>query len=166
MLGREFWQKFGLLPNIRDLKFSLTGDTGGSGLKLCSIKSVQSWDDLSAHHQQALQRSIARHFKAIEGVQLGRTHLIEHTIELKEGANPVQSRNYRVSPYVQREMDKEWREMLRLGVIRRSESEWNSPAFMIPKKDDTRRFVVNYQKLNAISKRPAYPIPNMTDIVR
>jgi hypothetical protein len=110
MLGREFWQKFGLLPNIRDLKFSLTGDTGGSGLKLCSIKSVQSWDDLSAHHQQALQRSIARHFKAIEGVQLGRTHLIEHTIELKEGANPVQSRNYRVSPYVQREMDKEWRD--------------------------------------------------------
>jgi hypothetical protein len=165
MLGREFWRKFGLLPNIRDLKFSLADDTDGSGPKLCSINSVQSWDDLSAHHQQALQRAISHYFKAIDGVELGRTSLIEHRIELKDGVKPVQSRNYRVSPYVQREMDKEWKEMLRLGVIRRSESEWNSPAFMIPKKDGTRRFVVNYQKLNAISKRPAYPIPNMTDIL-
>ncbi|KAH0816461.1 hypothetical protein GEV33_006330 [Tenebrio molitor] len=146
MLGREFWRKFGLLPNIRDL-------------------NVQSWDDLSAHHQQALQRAISHYFKATEGVELGRTSLIEHRIELKDGAKPVQFRNYRVSPYVQWEMDKEWKEMFRLGVIRRSESEWNSPPFMIPKKDGTRRFVVNYQKLNAISKRPAYPILNMTDIL-
>jgi hypothetical protein len=50
MLGREFWRKFGLLPNIRDLKFSLADDTDGSGPKLCSINRVQSWDDLSAHH--------------------------------------------------------------------------------------------------------------------
>jgi hypothetical protein len=100
MLGREFWRKFGLLPNIRDLKFSLADDTDGSGPKLCSINSVQSWDDLSAHHQQALQRAIVHYFKAIEEVERGCTSLIEHTIELKDRAEPVQSRNYRVSPYV------------------------------------------------------------------
>jgi hypothetical protein len=99
MLGHEFWRKFGLLPNIRDLKFSLADDTDGSGPKLCSINSVQSWDDLSAHHQQALQRAIVHYFKA--------RGLIEYRIELKDRAEPVQSRNYRVSPYVQREMDKE-----------------------------------------------------------
>jgi hypothetical protein len=55
--------------------------------------------------------------------------------------------------------------MLRLGVIRRSDSEWNNPAFMVPKPDGTRRFVVNYQQLNPVSKRPSYPLPNMTDIL-
>ncbi|KAK9694887.1 RNase H-like domain found in reverse transcriptase [Popillia japonica] len=45
--------------------------------------------------------------------------------------------------------------MLSLGVVERSNSVWSSPILLVPKKDKTYRFCVDYQ----ISERDAYPLP-------
>ena len=152
-----------MIPNLRNLKFSLADEAGTA--KSCTLGSVQGLRDLGQSHRFRLNEVVDDYFNATAGVELGCTNLMEHKIELKDNVQPIKCKNYRMSPYALLKIDKEWKQMLRLGVIRRNTSEWGSPALMVPKKDGSGRFVVNYQQLNAVSKRPAYPLPNMSDIL-
>lgn len=55
-------------------------------------------------------------------------------------------------------------EMERLGVIRKSTSAWSSPVVLIPKKDGSYRFCVDYHKLNGVTKKDVYPLRRIDDI--
>ena len=54
-------------------------------------------------------------------------------------------------------------EMLSEDIIVPSNSPWASPVVLIPKKDGTRRFCVDYRKLNAFTIRDASPIRRIDD---
>ena len=43
----------------------------------------------------------------------------------------------------------------------RSQSPFGAPLFFVPKKDGSQQMVIDYQKLNDITVRDAYPLPNM-----
>ncbi|CEL62351.1 Retrotransposable element Tf2 155 kDa protein type 1 OS=Schizosaccharomyces pombe (strain 972 / ATCC 24843) GN=Tf2-1 PE=4 SV=1 [Rhizoctonia solani AG-1 IB] len=61
---------------------------------------------------------------------------------------------------------KQWLEdELRAGKIRPSKSPISSPVMFVPKKDGTRRLVVDYQKLNSRSKKIVYPLPRPDDLM-
>jgi len=54
---------------------------------------------------------------------------------------------------------------LKLGRIRKSESEMAAPVFFIKKKDGSLRFVQDYRALNAVTIKNKYPIPLSLELV-
>ena len=59
--------------------------------------------------------------------------------------------------------------MLDKGIIRESQSPYNSPLWVVPKKDDASgkkkwRVVVDFRQLNQKTPHDAYPLPNIEEI--
>ena len=54
-------------------------------------------------------------------------------------------------------------EMAEQGVIRLSRSPSLSPVVLVPKKDHTMGFCVDYHKLNSITKMDSFPLPRIDD---
>ena len=54
--------------------------------------------------------------------------------------------------------------MLDAQVIEPSNSEWNSPIFLVKKKDGSMRPVVDYRLINAVTITEPFPMPNPQDI--
>ncbi|CEL59125.1 hypothetical protein RSOLAG1IB_12258 [Rhizoctonia solani AG-1 IB] len=61
---------------------------------------------------------------------------------------------------------KEWLDAeLKAGKIRPSKSSISSPVMFVPKKDGSRRLVVDYRRLNNRTKKNVYPLPCPDDLM-
>jgi hypothetical protein len=56
-------------------------------------------------------------------------------------------------------------EELAAGKIRRSESEARAPVMFVKKADGSLRLVVDYQRLNEVTKKNVYPLPRQDDLM-
>lgn len=94
----------------------------------------------------------------------GQTTRIVHRIEVGD-AQPVKQRAYCYSPKVLASMYEELDRLLEEGLVEPSCSEWASPVVMVRKPDNSYRFCVDYRRLNAVSKKDTYPMPNMSQLL-
>ena len=79
--------------------------------------------------------------------------------------DPVVSQPYRVPKALEPEVRKIVQEMLDKKLIQKSTSEYSSPVVLVEKPDKSLRFCVNYQKLNAVSKKRTFPLPNPDELL-
>ena len=56
-------------------------------------------------------------------------------------------------------------EMEKRGIVRSSSSPWASPVVLVPKKDGSVRFCVDFRRLNSITQKDVYPLPRVDDIL-
>jgi len=94
----------------------------------------------------------------------GFTTLVQHKIRLKKDA-PVRQKSYRIPERLVSVLKKEIKLMLELGIIEVSSSEWCSPVVLVPKKDGSLRFCIDFRYLNAVSLFDSYPMPRIDDLV-
>ena len=95
---------------------------------------------------------------------IGQTDIVQHKIET--GTNsPIKCMPRRVPMHRQATLQSMVDEMEANGIIRRSDSSWASPIVLAPKKDGTLRFCVDYRALNEVTRKDAYPIPRIDDIL-
>ncbi|KAK7885998.1 hypothetical protein WMY93_025619 [Mugilogobius chulae] len=77
--------------------------------------------------------------------QPGRTDIVEHDICLKNGAT-VKRLSYRIPERLLSSLKKEIDLMLSLGIIEVSKSEWCNPVVLVPKKDGSMRFCIDFSE--------------------
>ena len=94
---------------------------------------------------------------------LNQTHIVECDIDT--GSHPpIKQRAYRVPLNKRKIIDKEIDNMLKLGVIQPSKSNWASPVTVQPKKGGEHRFCIDFRKVNDITTEEIAAIPRIDEI--
>lgn len=109
--------------------------------------------------------SLLSEYRRMWSGELGKIVATKHRIELQPDAKPVYQTPYRAGHKSREFQQKEVDRMLTDKVIEAAQSEWASPVVLVPKKDGSLRFCVDYRRLNAVTIRDSYPIPRMDECI-
>lgn len=173
ILGIDFWQTFDLISDYLNSIDLLASDQNFPEIQKlntlqqdCKIaqnleQSLEGIYPLTIHQRNQLD-SIIEMFPNFHTQGLGRTKLINHVIDVGD-ATPIKQRFYPVSPAVEKLMFGEIDRMLELGVIEPSTSAWSSPMRLVVKPGKV-RLCLDARKLNSVTKKDAYPLPNIEGI--
>lgn len=83
-------------------------------------------------------------------------------------SDPIYTKSYPYPVNLRAEAERQISEMLANGIIRPSNSAYNSPTWIVPKKPNSLgekqyRLVVDFKRLNAVTIPDTYPIPDITN---
>lgn len=124
------------------------------------IADVVGWD----RKEKARISDILFRFAELFTDLPGCTDLVRHTIETGN-ALPLKCYPRPTSLAKRRAIDGALDELLATNVVRRSDSPWASPVVPVEKKDGSFRLCVDYRRLNALTRKDAYPLPTIESIV-
>nr|CAD2184404.1 unnamed protein product [Meloidogyne enterolobii] len=97
---------------------------------------------------------------ALRDEELTQTNLVKHEIHL-ENNQPIRSR-LRPVPFAYREkIAAMLQDYLGRGIVRPSHSPYASPIVIVPKKDGSLRFCVDYRGIISVTEKDAFPLPNI-----
>lgn len=157
ILGDDFWIAMGIVPDLRHGEWHFADEP-----KLIDSILQDRCKPLLDSSEESQLQDIIKQYKNKMGSQLGCARSVEHVIVTK--SLPIKQRYYRVSPVMQKYIDEELQEMLRMDVVEKSSSPWASPIVMVKKKNSNKwRFCVDYRKLNSVTERDSYPLPLVSD---
>src|SRR3954471_16454660 len=89
---------------------------------------------------------------------------VEFRNDLLLGSAPVSMPTYRTAPAEKGELEKQIRELYRLGFIRASSSPWGAPVLFAKKKDGSLRLCIDYRRLNAMTVKNRFPMPRIDEL--
>ena len=87
---------------------------------------------------------------------------ITHSIDTSD-AKPVRLQMRRTPLGFQGEEEKHLRQMLDMGVIRESTSEWAAAPVLVRKRDGSVRYCIDYRDLNNVTVKDAFPLPKIQE---
>ncbi len=90
---------------------------------------------------------------------------VKHTINTGDHP-PISCRPYPKTIQQRREIQAEIQKMLKNNQIRPSNSPWSSPVIIHKKKDGGIRFLVDYRKLNSVTKKDSFPQPTTEELLQ
>ena len=123
-------------------------------LKLSGLKS---W--MEENKNKALNLLAEYHdIFALEDGEMGCTKAAEHKIEVMD-PRPFKERPRNIPSGLLEEVKEHLDHMLDVGAIKPSKSAWSNAVVLVHKKDGGLRFCINFQKLNAQTKKDAFPLP-------
>ena len=111
----------------------------------------------------AIMADYPKVFEEAEGVEPHPP--VRHPIRLEDDARPSHVKPYRFTETQKNEMREQVSLLLQKGWIRPSSSPWGAPVLLVPKKDGTWRFCVDFRNLNAVTVRDSFPLPRIDDLL-
>ena len=106
-------------------------------------------------------RNLLTRYRAILSTgdhNIGRTHLVEHTIDTgdhKPVRQPLRRQPFQHQEYI----DEKTNRMLEYRIIEPAASPWACNVVLVKKKDGSLWFCVDYRRLNSITYKDSYPLP-------
>jgi hypothetical protein len=94
---------------------------------------------------------------------LGFSTAVEHKIETGD-SGPIVCTPRRVPAALEEKVDTLVQQLLQQKIIQPSESPWNAPIVVVAKKNGDIRMCIDYRRLNAVTRRPIFPIPDAQQI--
>ena len=143
---------------VDELKDALPGHVRDLFIKSCadlSIEETRQLADLLYEYQDIFASS---------DLDLGTFKGVKHKIDTGT-AKPIKQRMRRTPLGFESEEQKHLEQMLKMGVIRESNSEWASPPVLVRKKDGTVRWCVDYRALNNVTIKDAFPLPRISECI-
>ena len=95
---------------------------------------------------------------------LGRATNATHTIHLKNNA-PIFVKQFPVPEAYREQLNLQVKEWLKMGVVKPTNSPYNSPIFVVPKKDGSPRYVLDFRKLNENSHTDKYSMKTVEECI-
>ena len=128
-----------------------------------SHRDVSISDTLTSEQRKEVETLMKQYPDELSSLP-GRTDRIQHDIKLLK-SEPKRTKGYSI-PYKTRSvMETEIQDMLDLGVSEPSISPYLSPIVLVPKKDGSVRFCIDFRKLKKVTEFDAEPMPNMEEII-
>ncbi len=95
------------------------------------------------------------------------TGKLSRFLQLKEGASPYHDQAFPVPKIHKDVLIKEVERLCKLGVLEQQHySEWASPSFIVPKKNNTVHFLRNFGEVNKRLIRKPFPIPKISTVLQ
>ena len=94
---------------------------------------------------------------------VGRTDLVQHSIPLVEGTKPIRQPPRRLGAEKDKEVEEQVAQLVQRGMVEPTDGSWSSPVVLVRKKDQSWRLCVDYRRLNAVTRKDAYPLPRIDD---
>ncbi|KAL4091164.1 hypothetical protein QTP88_025901 [Uroleucon formosanum] len=117
------------------------------------LKENLRCDHMNNEEKESIERLCSEYSDIffLEGDTLSCTETIQHEIKTSGTSQPVFQRPYH-------------------GIISPSDSPWNAPLLVVPKKTDASgiqkyRVVIDFRKLNEITEGDAFPMPDISTIL-
>jgi hypothetical protein len=121
---------------------------------------------LSTENQKKLLQLLVRFESLFDGT-LGDWRIKPVSFQLKEGASPYHGRAFPVPKIPKDVLIKEIERLCKLGVLERQHySEWASPSFIVPKKNNTVRFLSDFREVNKRLIEKPFPIPKISTVLQ
>ena len=95
---------------------------------------------------------------------LGRADLLMHEINVKNN-EPIFVKQFKIPDAHRHYLEDQVRDWLKLGIVQPSRSRYNSPLFLVKKKDGTFRVVQDFRALNANSYVDKYTMQDVTECI-
>ncbi|CAG2257086.1 Transmembrane protein 41A-A,Transmembrane protein 41A-B,Transmembrane protein 41A [Mytilus edulis] len=105
-----------------------------------------------------------RNVFAKDASELGKTDLHYHNIETTNEA-PVRSKRFQYSPKMQEVMETQIKNLKENDIIEESMSPYHSSVILVKKPNNTYRFVLDFRKLNEVTKKVSFSIPKIEEVV-
>ena len=157
LLGMDALSKLGLQMFINGINITPKGSSKKNHARAIEVPIAMT--NLEKHERAQAEKFITKQLRRFDEIK-GVTPLIEHEIKL-EDPTPIKQRyrprNLAIQGIINQEVDK----MLAEGVVQPSTSPWSSPVVINRRKDGKPRFCVDLRRLNSLTKRDAYPLPQV-----
>jgi len=92
----------------------------------------------------------------------GYTTTVKHCIPTND-AHPIKQRHRSIPPHIFQEVKRHVQDLVAQGVLKERCSPWESPAMIVMKKYGSVCFCCDYQKVNSVTYKDAYPLPRVVE---